>query len=368
MHVIDSLARGGAERMLVDIANATAADGVQVSVCVTRSGLDLVDSLYPTIRLHVMDRRWRFDVPGLVRFVKLLRSAGVGLLHAHSRPTLSLLAFCRALGGPRVPIVVQDHFGGIHRDNSIPRWFRWSAGRYVAHYVGVCEELGAWALRAGMPGDRITVIENALDLGRVSAASSSSVRAEFHLDQDCLVGVVVGGVRPDKGLDVLLEALARVPATQPFKILVVGKEQDVQYARECRQKVRDLRLDDRIVFTGERRDAAALMRGADFAVIPSRSESGPLVLIECLASNLPVVWTLTGGVAQRAAALCVPGSVAPGSSVALGDGLRALLALSDEERRARGELGGRIAREQFSIKAVMPRWYQVYERALTAGV
>jgi hypothetical protein len=45
MHVIDSLAVGGAERMLVEIANASATHGHCVSVCVTRDGRDLAPEL-----------------------------------------------------------------------------------------------------------------------------------------------------------------------------------------------------------------------------------------------------------------------------------------------------------------------------------
>ena len=47
LHVIDSLARGGAERMLVDIANTSAVRHLRVSVCVTRSGQDLSSDLRP---------------------------------------------------------------------------------------------------------------------------------------------------------------------------------------------------------------------------------------------------------------------------------------------------------------------------------
>ena len=61
MHIIDSLAIGGAERMLVDIANSTDKSKFSVSVCVTRSDITLAKNLLPDIPLRILNRQFRLD-------------------------------------------------------------------------------------------------------------------------------------------------------------------------------------------------------------------------------------------------------------------------------------------------------------------
>src|SRR5258705_412825 len=137
MHVIDGLPLGGAERMLVDIANATAAGGVRVSACVTRSCIDLAGSLDSRVHLHVLGRTRRCDFKAVRQFARLVQEERVNLLHAHSRSTFSLLAFVKMIGWLKPPIVLHDHFGSIEKDASVPAWFRF-AGRFcLRRYIGV---------------------------------------------------------------------------------------------------------------------------------------------------------------------------------------------------------------------------------------
>jgi hypothetical protein len=207
MHVIDSLAVGGAERMLVEIANASAADGHYVAACITRDRQDLAPELRRDITLSVLGRQRRFDLSAMRRFADLVREQNIQLLHAHSRSTFSFLAFCRALGLIRTPILLHDHFGKADLDSSVPCWFRIAAPRYLSGYVGVSQKLQEWAKEAGVPKDRIGFIHNALNLTRITAAKPLDLRAECGILASNRVGIVLGGIRRVKGHLDLLQAL-----------------------------------------------------------------------------------------------------------------------------------------------------------------
>lgn len=71
LHVIDSLAVGGAERVLVELSNQAEQDGHRVAVCVTRSETTLAAGLRPEIDLWVLGRRRRFDFPAMKRFTRI---------------------------------------------------------------------------------------------------------------------------------------------------------------------------------------------------------------------------------------------------------------------------------------------------------
>lgn len=366
MHVVDSLALGGAERMLVEIANRSAADGYRVSVCVTRSGCALASTLRPEIGLQVLDRRRRFDWAAIRRFAALVRDQHVDLLHAHGRSTFSFLAMTKSIGLIKAPIVLHDHYGSIEFDTSIPLWFRLWAKRWASHYVGVYTKLVACAEAAGISREKISVIDNALDLSRIQLAAPLDVRKEFGIEDDAAIGIVVGSLRWDKGIDLLLEAVARSSYRRSAKFLIVGGERDKVYAQACRAQSASLGLGDNVIFVGERSDVPGLLRGADFALIPSRSESGPLVLIEHMASGLPIVSSRVGSIAQRVADLGLPEFVAPDNTTAFAKALDRLLSLSPCKRRERGKVGQDIALRNFDIRQTMPQWYEVYAAALEA--
>lgn len=363
MHVIDSLAIGGAERMLVDIANSTAASGHRASACITRSGRALAQSLRPEVGCWELGRGARLDLRAMRRFANLVSDQAVEVLHAHGRSTLSFLAVLRTLGYIRLPIVLHDH-AGLERDGSVPAWLRAWGNRHIAQYVGVYEKQSSWALRAGIPQGRIHVIGNAIDLERVRRVVPVDIRRQFQIDDGSLIGLVVGGIRPEKGIDILLEALARCQCTERLRVLIVGGVRDPIYAAACQAQCTKLGLEGTVRFVGERPDVPELLHAADFALIPSRCESGPLVLIECLAAGLPFVATAVGGVTEQVSQEGLPEIVPPGDVGALAEGIERLAALSTEERQARASLGRRIAAERFDIRQTVHRWHDVYRQAL----
>jgi glycosyltransferase involved in cell wall biosynthesis len=364
MHVIDGLALGGAERMLVDISSATAASGHRVSACVTRTCTDLAGSLDPRVQLYVLGRTRRFDIKALRRFARLVVKDQVSILQAHSRSTLAFLTVLKALGWLRAPVILQDHYGGIEVDAHIPLWFR-TAGRFtLTRYVGVYQRLADWAIRAGVPTHRVSVLGNAIDLRRLEKAVAVNLREEFNLGAHCRVGVVVAGIRAEKGIDLLLHSLAIRPIPTGIQILIVGNDADPNYGRKCRELASQLRLQDTVQFVGRREDVPGLIKGADFALVPSRSESGPLVLIEYMAVGLPLVSTRVGDIAERAFHAGVPGIIAPGSVVEFRTALDDLLNLPSDRWLLRGDTGRKIAYEVFNISRVMPEWYKLYDKAV----
>jgi glycosyltransferase involved in cell wall biosynthesis len=363
MHVIDSLSVGGAERMLVDIANSTSAEGHQVSACATRHGGDLAADLQPEIKFWELRRKRRFDWGALRCFATLAQDSEIDLFHVHGRSTFAFLAFAKALGLIDSPIVIHDHFGN-ESDTSVPYWFRWTSSRWASHYVGVCLKLGSWADNAGIPRDRVSIIQNALDLERIREAPHVTIREELDIRDDIPIGIVVGGLRHAKGIDLLIQAVARSSHSHRAKFLIVGDANEPAYLRACYAQRDVLALTESITFLGKRLDVPSLLKSVDFAVLPSRTESGPLVLIEYMACGLPFVATQVGGVANQVAELGVPGFVPPNDSAALATALDELLELSRVERSQRGRIGEDVADRYFDIRRRMPEWYRVYASAL----
>jgi glycosyltransferase involved in cell wall biosynthesis len=149
----------------------------------------------------------------------------------------------------------------------------------------------------------------------------------------------VAAVTPDKGHDVLLDALAMVSDLAWRCECVGGLTRDRAFADGVRGRVTELGLDDRVRFpgalTGQELDRA--YAAADLLVLPSRAETYGMVVTEALAHGVPVIATDVGGVTEalgHADDGTRPGQlVPPGDPAALGVALRTWL--GDSELRAR---------------------------------
>ena len=110
------------------------------------------------------------------------------------------------------------------------------------------------------------------------------------------VWIAVGRLSRQKGFDLLLEAFGKIAAQEEKPWLVIVGEGDQ------RQPLMEMSarwsLTDHILFLGDRGDAGDLMTGADYFVLSSLWEGGPLVVLEAMAAGLPVVATDVGDVSS----------------------------------------------------------------------
>jgi glycosyltransferase involved in cell wall biosynthesis len=365
--MIDSLAVGGAERMLVEIANASVDQKHEVAVCVTRSNVALRNELKPSVPLVELNRRWRFDPQAVPHIRRLIDSFHPTVLHIHSRSTLGFVAFLRTIGVLSVPVVFHDHFGEIEIDQTVPFWFRMWGRFHVSRYVGVSPRLGEWARVAGIPDERVSVIRNALDLDRIKDAQPLSPSDLFPEEDSGPFGVVVGGIRPQKGIEILLDACSQIEIDKEWRIVVVGSAGDHRYLDTCKRLAEYAGLSRRVVFVGERQDVPSVIKSCDFGVIPSISESGPLVLIEYLAGGLPFVSTRVGEVSARVESAGMGAFVDAGDAKALAVAIGDLISMPEDERKRVGERGVEVAEAMFDIRMRIPQWREIYAAAIGSG-
>jgi glycosyltransferase involved in cell wall biosynthesis len=149
--------------------------------------------------------------------------------------------------------------------------------------------------RVGVPRARIHQVDNAIELPRpVDDAVVRSLRHELGLTGAEFVYGAVSRLSPEKNLGQLLEAFATVvPRAPDARLLVVG-DGDQRDALEA--KCRQLSLTGQVRFAGNRSDMDPMYRLLDCLVLPSLNEGMPLVVLEAMARELPVVASAVGDV------------------------------------------------------------------------
>src|ERR671923_604791 len=198
----------------------------------------------------------------------------------------------------------------------------------------------AWSRRRlgelyALPLDRVHVAEPGVDAAGLAPGTAAGEAL-----------LCVAAVTPDKGHDVLLDALATATDLSWRCACVGSLDRDPAFADGVRRRARDRGLGDRVRFPGPL-TGAELDReyvAADLLVLASHAETYGMVVTEALARGLPVLATEVGGVTEALGhgedgtrpGLLVP----PGDPAALGAALRSWLGnaeLRDRLRRAARE-------------------------------
>lgn len=153
-----------------------------------------------------------------------------------------------------------------------------------------------------VPADRVRVIPNAIDAGRLQVANPGALRDEFRrehgLSDHDLVGLFVGHNFKLKGLPDLLKALRlrldRDPGARPIHLLVCGGGKIEPF----RRVVEGLGLSRYVRLIGFAKDIKACYHASDFFVLPSYYDPCSLVVFEALACGMPVITTACNGAGE----------------------------------------------------------------------
>jgi glycosyltransferase involved in cell wall biosynthesis len=221
---------------------------------------------------------------------------------------------------------------------------------------------------AGIPGGRIAVIPNGVDVAPGPAHHETCDAAPAGLGErgprEIRIGYF-GRLSPEKGVDLLLDAVRlladRLPTARTF---VVGEGPE-RLALEARAE--SLGLAGRVRFLGFRADARALMRQVDIVLHVPRYEGQGLAVVEAMAAERPVVASdAPGGLSE----VVVDGEtgllVSTGSAAATAEAVERLAA-DPRERERLGRNGRRRVEERFAAQCMAARTLAVYDQLLGAA-
>jgi L-malate glycosyltransferase len=354
----DSLNLGGSEGQFVEVACGLSRARWQVRAALLRAEGPLRARLDAA---GIEATSWgpgSFKSPSLaravVRLARYLRSTGIRLTHSFDfySNILSILAARLA----RVPVIIasQRDIGDLR-----PR-SQQAIHRFVlrlAAYVLVNSQAVADRVEASGRARRqqVVVIPNGVDPVRFAPADRRSGPPN---------GVVVGTVanlRPEKGLRELVHCAAVVRERVPQARFVIWGGGPLRADLET--LVARLDLCGTVEFRGPTAHPEAALRECDVYVLPSLSEACPNVLLEAMATRLPVVASAVGGVPELvqhgATGLLVP----PRDPAALGEAVVRIV--EDRALAARlAEAGRRRIEADFEVTRMIGRVESLYDRAL----
>lgn len=366
VYVIDNLGSGGAQRQLVALARELRRGlGWRVSCLVyRRDEFNAARLREAGVEIVELPRLHRLDPLLPARMASWLRSESADVVHSFMlRPSLWTLLAVRSMSRCRRP-----GFAAGERDSVIAgslghgavQWLVYHGCDAVTANSGVAADAIAGRLR--VPTGRIHYLPNGIDLAGWDREAEEA--CPLVLEADRLHVALIGRFEPQKNHALLLEALRRIePARRAsWCVWCVGASPAGEgIAHQLEVRARELGLEHVVRFAPPTQRVAALMRGIDLVVLPSRHEGFPNVVLEAMASRLPVVASRVGDVPRLvqdgATGFVFDSDDAEGLAAAL---LRAC-GLPASERRAMGERARALVEAEYGIATVARAYARLYE-------
>lgn len=293
---IEALTVGGAEQMLVAMANQFIARDWRVHmVCLTKEG-ELATELHSEVKLHVLNKQSGADLRLPRRLRALLKGINPTAVNSHLW-TANLWTRVSLLAAG-IPVIVTEH----SRDQWKPAHFRMLdrlLAKSTAKLVAVSNDTADFYKDdIRIPEATVCVINNGVDTKRYAAGDGSVLKAQWAPDGQLLIGTV-GRMVPAKNHIRLLDmAQALKEQLADFKVVLVG---DGELRAEVEAAVLEKQLQDNVILAGARTDIPDVLAALDVFVLSSDREGHPLTALESQAAGTPVVLTKAGGSADAIA-------------------------------------------------------------------
>lgn len=297
VHVVESLAVGGLERIVVALAAEQRSRGHSVTiVCLFRLGPLVDDAEQAGVSVACVDKRNGPDSRALINLRRLFRDAAPDVIHTHNA-VAHYYTFVAAFGlGVRMLVNTRHGMGTFPFSRRREALFRLAMMR-SRWCACVCESARSGYVRNHIVApEKAVVVHNGIDISRFKPRCDEARRAllaTLQLSPEAFVIGTVGRLTPAKDHATLLDGIARLTTKFDRIVLVIVGNGEARSSIEARIKASE--LSTRVRLLGERNDIPDLLTAFDLFVLSSRTEGYSVALVEAAAAALPMIATNVGG-------------------------------------------------------------------------
>jgi len=277
----DQLNAGGAEKVLVYIANLLFKNNYDVSVVLFLDEAKLDIQINKQIPIHYLRRTSRFDIAAWKKLKTLTNDADI--VHIHSRYNLRYFMVAKIFLNIHHPkIIFHEHIPSFQLDAFTKYLFK-----KVNAYVAVQDAMRKWAIE-----NKFVNQHKAFYLPNTVYPPKQAIT--FNTTQGKLM--MIANFRTKKNHFFAIELMKALPNN--YTLDLYGMIDEQEYFNQVVQAINDNHLQNRINIIQGVTDLYSIMNNYSLAIHTAYAETGPLVLIEYLYAGLPFITYQTGDVVE----------------------------------------------------------------------
>ncbi|MCM8826813.1 MAG: glycosyltransferase [Candidatus Omnitrophica bacterium] len=296
LYIIWSLGLGGAESVVINLVKGLDKGRFNPFVCcLNDKGIFAEELEREEIKVIALNKKPGLDFSIIPKMIRLINTHNIDIVHTHLWGANCWGRVAAVLGRVKI-IIATEHSVDVWKPKHyflIDRFL----SRFTHKIVVVSEAVKDFYKSKGIAEEKLEVIYNGINEEnfRISGEIREKIRKELGVNDNTKVLGIIGRLVEPKGHKFLFNAMGMLDGKYNLKVVVVGEGVEKETLKEM---VRSLGLEDKVIFTGFRNDVNNILQSIDILVIPSLREGLPLVMLEAMASGVPVISSKVGGIPE----------------------------------------------------------------------
>lgn len=360
---------GGSGIVATELGKLLAEQGHEVHF-ITSSVPFRLNKVYPSIYFHQVEvnhypvfQHAPYDLALANKMAEVIDAEQLDILHVHyAMPHAICAILAKQMATHDVKIVTTLHGTDITVlgiDRSLTKMIKYGIENSDA-VTAVSDSLVQQTVNMLDITKKIDVVYNFVDQTEYCYRSNERLKKEYKIKPEEKVLIHISNFRKVKRIEDVIRTFANVQEQVPAKLLLVG---DGPEYSEMYELVKNLNIQDQVLFLGKQNDIAGLFSIADLKLLMSEKESFGLVLIEAMACGVPCIGTEIGGIPE----VIVPGE--NGFIVPLGDidnaAKHAIDLLKNNDKWNRFSINAlNHVSDNFSSEKILKQYLQIYDAVL----
>ena len=287
LHIVTTMNRGGLETMLMNYYRNMNHSKVQFDFLVHREEesdydqeiISLGGNIYHISKLNPLSNQFRSQ---LNKFFE--KHPEYKIVHSHLDCMAGIpLKYAKQ---HNIPVcIAHSHNSNQTKDIKylLKLHYKKNIKKYADYLFACSQEAGKWMFNT----NNFKVLNNAIDAKKYSFNEEirDAIRKEFNISNDSIVLGHVGRFFPQKNHEFIIDIFNKIHFNNPNTYLILVGEGDLK--KSIIEKVKELHLEDHVIFTGVRSDVNKLLQAMDVFLFPSLYEGLPVSIVEAQAAGLP---------------------------------------------------------------------------------
>ncbi|MEJ5351813.1 MAG: glycosyltransferase family 4 protein [Melioribacteraceae bacterium] len=251
------------------------------------------------INTHTSKFRSYFHPFEIMKIASLIRKNNYDVIHCGASKDLWLIVPALKLADMNIPLLLSKQMGSyIIKKDFFHKWIYNRVNYALAISKVIAKNL---VDTTPLPKEKILLIHNAIDTNKFNPekVNNTKVRNEFKINEDEILIGMIARFSPGKGHEEFLYAANELTKKYDnIKFMIVGEASkgEEEYEKEIKKLSENLGLNDKIIFTGFRKDTPEVLAAMDIFVFPSHAEAFGIALAEALSMGKPSVCSNSDGV------------------------------------------------------------------------
>lgn len=288
LHVVTHMNRGGLETMIMNYYRNINRKKVQFDFLVHREYKADYDEEIEQLggKIYRISQLNPFSMPYRKKLNNFFKThSEYQIVHVHQDCMSSIILKAAKKNGVKVRIA---HSHNSSQDKNmkyiIKIFYRHLISKYATDLIACGYSAGKWMFSC----DDFCILNNAIDTKqyKFDTEKRKYIREQFGIAENELLVGHVGRFSFSKNHAFLIQIFQNIERKTKAKLLLVG---DGELRLEIEKKVRELKIENKVIFTGVRPDVSDLMQAMDVFVFPSLYEGLPVTMVEAQAAGLPCV-------------------------------------------------------------------------------